>query len=1515
MGQTQGMKGKDRKKERMVPGGWLKKLAAYILLVTLVAGNVSGHLSEAFAGQKARREEFRIHAEEIQRAAEEALDGAGQAEEIMEWDSRDKTLIRQYEELFEADGTLYEIYPEYETLNGTDGLNLRVFIRISSEADPAAYALTGDEELIFLYENEGDETVSGRLNIDGYISGYCTVKPYEAAFGEDEEKGPGQGNTSGGGQTQESVKPSEDAGTEAEPETGTEETEESADSTQAPETEESTGPEESADETEAGGEDQTEGSTGESDSEDGSEEPEETEGEAEAGTEEDAGSQEGTGDTETDDSSDEAEDTGEEGAAEDTENNDDSGTAVAMSIHVRHLLTSAVEGDSVVEIQESKEETETQETEAETEEETEAETETEEETEKETADMPSQETVPESESAAQPEESLPELPEETAEEPPVLEDEEENSFERVGVLEGKTYNLVSLDQTVTARAFVTSLSKTGLDYSELEGAAHIIDYMTDPVGSVRLIDAPKLVRDGARVTFGIIPQPGYQVMEVTANGEELATIEPEDIATSSKARRATDSNATSSNADPAPEAGAIYYEIPDVLEDQEVEVFMEETVAGSHPAFRYSEELNGVTVTVSAEEGILQKGTTAQIKEVTGNVEQAVKEKAEEDAAGTGMMEVTSVLAYDITLFDEAGYELDDSWSERGYVHVSFSGEPIEEKSKEATQIEIAHVETEADTVQDVLTAQEVSGLEVVADGLELDGDSSVGAVQFNAEHFSTYTLIFGNDQKKIQVKVVDSTGNPIGTNNSINLPAAALEENGIEIQTIVEDIISKDSALNGYGFEKATATYQSQEVTFTAIRYYGRWRQQLSIKIDGEWETVGSGNYSYSNLKIYLKKTIKVPGSLTVFGKGTASIHMNGSTKPSYSATEQTPVENAELTDPYLLKFTPGEGLAVGALYINKKAIPITDISRSGEYTVSGFTETQEIEVYFTKKVEANLKWKRSDLGGTDGVEIIHNKKLNFDWDDIGSIPLDNESPWDTGDYYGEYADDFEGRSFATWARKGGEDDYDVRRFQTTFTIPEDYTAADYIRIKTVGTDEYLELNDGNIIPINDDIFIFVYEEGEPINNGNYLDYLAFWSGTSTVTHGVDGFNGIKATYVTQDATGVRLFPYTDGWYCEADLDNIGEKIFDNYHDSKEGTTFVLDVFVGEFASGGGMDELMVEFVKSNGYAVRVNYYKDEVTDPEDEDHYLGTRILKGQLLGSRVVLTDDEDPTLNEFQPKGYGEGRQLNAPYIVIDDDNGVINVLYTKKTANVKVEYYTRDSASDPAEKWTRIYTEPEDSFPIGISYETAVNKELGKAEIPENERDFYDNGIVIDGTKLITEDTMVIKVVYTKRNIDLTVKKQLVGRNTDPSALSSVKFKIYQSDATWQKLGDPILTDLTPDKDGLVSMNLPFVSEEQNYLLYETATANGYIPLTEPVKLTVTFNEATEAVSYKVVGSDETYTAESPYVIQNHAGAILPETGGQGIQTMMHSGMALVLASAVYQGFGLGRRRKRHGGNV
>ena len=102
----------------------------------------------AIAGSEMEREEFRLHVEDIRKAAEEAIENDEPiGEDFFQINGSDQNLVEDYEKLLDADGTLFEIFPEIETVKGTGSIELRVFLRIAEDGDPASYALTGEEEL------------------------------------------------------------------------------------------------------------------------------------------------------------------------------------------------------------------------------------------------------------------------------------------------------------------------------------------------------------------------------------------------------------------------------------------------------------------------------------------------------------------------------------------------------------------------------------------------------------------------------------------------------------------------------------------------------------------------------------------------------------------------------------------------------------------------------------------------------------------------------------------------------------------------------------------------------------------------------------------------------------------------------------------------------------------------------------------------------------------------------------------------------------------------------------------------------------------------------------------------------------------------------------------------------------------------------------------------------------------------------------------------------------------------
>ena len=101
MNQLRKAKSRNPRRHAVLPRKYIKVVVTYVLLFAIVFSNMSNPLLNVFAGQK--KEEFRIHADELQRAAEEALEEGNIVEEPLDFYTKDSSLLKEYEELFAAD--------------------------------------------------------------------------------------------------------------------------------------------------------------------------------------------------------------------------------------------------------------------------------------------------------------------------------------------------------------------------------------------------------------------------------------------------------------------------------------------------------------------------------------------------------------------------------------------------------------------------------------------------------------------------------------------------------------------------------------------------------------------------------------------------------------------------------------------------------------------------------------------------------------------------------------------------------------------------------------------------------------------------------------------------------------------------------------------------------------------------------------------------------------------------------------------------------------------------------------------------------------------------------------------------------------------------------------------------------------------------------------------------------------------------------------------------------------------
>ena len=249
-----------------------------------------------------------------------------------------------------------------------------------------------------------------------------------------------------------------------------------------------------------------------------------------------------------------------------------------------------------------------------------------------------------------------------------------------------------------------------------------VDYSVDPVGAATIKGA-HTVNEGETLYFAVDPQVGYEITEVTANGEPLEEADAADVASASDL-----------------EQHEHVYAVEAVTEDLEIVASLEETVGVAHPEFSASYvSSEGVTISLHAEEGILPEGTELSVTEVTDALGDTIKEKMDSETEGTT---VHSVLAYDINLLYN-GKKLSNSWSESGYVDVTFTGAPIQEMTEASDKVEIVAVD---DTSATKLSADNAAEAEASELKLETVGEQNVEGtvveeVGFKAEHFTIYAI------------------------------------------------------------------------------------------------------------------------------------------------------------------------------------------------------------------------------------------------------------------------------------------------------------------------------------------------------------------------------------------------------------------------------------------------------------------------------------------------------------------------------------------------------------------------------------------------------------------------------------------------------------------------------------------------------------------------------------------------------------------------------------------------------
>ncbi len=364
------------------------------------------------------------------------------------------------------------------------------------------------------------------------------------------------------------------------------------------------------------------------------------------------------------------------------------------------------------------------------------------------------------------------------------------------------------------------------------------------------------------------------------------------------------------------------------------------------------------------------------------------------------------------------------------------------------------------------------------------------------------------------------------------------------------------------------------------------------------------------------------------------------------------------------------------------------------------------------------------------DGINITPSSNYISVAQGAMDIGYEKQSPTD---------DEFSGKS------------YTARRFSGSFVWPKGYTLSDSIELVSKNDSYYQEIYDAinkdeslkavfggkRVVAINDDMFVFVYKDGDQPTENNYSDYLAFFAGTAgkgvwswinsqpqnynwgdewdvtePATYGdkyaAKAFNRILPNLDTAgaDRSTSRLPAFLSGtdktdsteatagmmalsdyWYSFMDGNAISTVLNNKYGTTgiHEGDTVHIDIYCIDMDKAGGMDELEIRLTrqKPTTSSVTVRYWLNAVGETTD-GNYLGSTTMTGQEIGSLITLANGTD--VNQLNHKraaaitknnggDVSDGsQQAPVPFTVKENsEENIIDVVYLPAGAQI-VHFY-------------------------------------------------------------------------------------------------------------------------------------------------------------------------------------------------------------------------------------------------
>ena len=315
----------------------------------------------------------------------------------------------------------------------------------------------------------------------------------------------------------------------------------------------------------------------------------------------------------------------------------------------------------------------------------------------------------------------------------------------------------------------------------------------------------------------------------------------------------------------------------------------------SYPAFVQSETIDGVKITVGAEEGVFPEGAVLSAEKVSKTREEEALEAVEEERPGE--QNVAASYTYDIKVLDKDGNEVQPADESR--VKLSFNLDEVADSNLETNIYHIRETDPDGtasgekagddrnyseETTESNDTAsssEESDNKELIAEKLEVETEGDTATAE--TDGFSLYTVEFSYND----LQYVMPGDSEIALSEILNI--VGLTGEVTELAVSDSSLFSAEKNDSGEWFVTAHQTFSTEEwmrVTINDVVYEITVTDDnptAGLQEDNEIDAGTAGHY-FINMPKTGTETLKITKQDITGGKGTFKVYDDGGKNGNYS-------------------------------------------------------------------------------------------------------------------------------------------------------------------------------------------------------------------------------------------------------------------------------------------------------------------------------------------------------------------------------------------------------------------------------------------------------------------------------------------------------------------------------------------------------------------------------------------------------------------------------------------------------